>query len=348
MSELQPTGQSPNPSIEDLFSNCPLKEFEDYKTYIVSHPLYDRVTNNWKIILMDCSTAIAIIGFVATFFMGSALVCTAFLFTAVASGVGSFYMRQFSTLSDLENTAKDLRETKEKFEGIAKDLEKENQRLCESNRQLEQNNAVYRENNQTLIQTNGRLNNQVTQLTLQVTQLRESADKIRSEVVRFQQQNSHLHTNVRGFDESLRTLDQQILNSRALCEQIRAHLASQQLGLGQQMEQLGRYLSDLRADNRVSERIQELANLQKEVLQATKQLHEIQVQYATERANFQTIHTALVQLRNQFDQAIRDASNNMQANNQQFKDNVTALASERQRIHDLIHRHFSNSPPLSG
>lgn len=301
--------------------------------------LFDRVTANWKVKLMDASTVIAVCGFAFTFFFAQSFLCAAFLLTAVASGVAAFYMRQFSELKDIEETAKDLKETKDKLEEVAKNLQSENQQLSESNRQLQLNNAAFQQNNTTL-------NHQVAQLTLQVTQLRESAGRIRSEVVRFEQENSHLHNHVTGFGESLRVIDQQILNSRALCDQIATHLSSQEAGLDRQLDLLGRYLAELRADNRVNERIQELASLQREAMQATQQLHEatqqlheIQLQYATERANFQTLHQALVQLKDQFDAAIRDAA----SNNQNLRENVTALSEERRRIQQIINQHFGAS-----
>lgn len=331
MNGLQPTSSLTN----GIFS-----PIETCKNYICTNSLIGRVSANWKVLLMDCSTILSITCFVISFLTGSTLVCSAFFLLSIASGISAFYMRQFSILPELANTAKDLRETKEKFDNIAASLRNENSRLSAANRDLTKNNTLFRENNQNLTQTNARLNQQVTQLTLQVTGLRESAEKIRSEMVRFQQENGHLHAHVSGFNESLRTLDGQILSSRALCEQIVGHLSSQHQELGEQLGQLGRYLSDLRADNRVHERIQELGTLQDQVKQATEQLHQIQLQYAAERANFQAIHEALVQLRSQFDLAIRDASSNMQANNQQFRTNLNELGAERQRIHDLINRHF--------
>ncbi len=344
MNGLQPVRQTLNLYTDGLFSKCPFPSFDPFKNNCCSHPLIERVTSNWKVLLMDCSTIITISCFAVTFLMGSTVLCSAFFVAAVASGVSAFYMRQFSTLSDLEDTARGLKETKEKFEVIAKDLEKENNRLSASNRELERNNTVFQQSNQNLIQTNVRLNQQVAQLTLQVNQLRESAERIRSEVVRFKDANNHLHTNVRGFDDSLRTLDQQILGSRALCDQIGTHLATQQEGLGQQLAQLGRYLTDLGADNRIHERIQALAELQRQLTVATGQLHATQLQYAVERANFQAIHDSLVLLRNQFDLAIREAAGNLQANNRAFRDNVSALSQERQRLQDLINRHFGGAP----
>lgn len=312
-------------------TQCPLSYFETWKSSICSHPLFERVTSNWKVILMDVSTIVSISSFVITFLMGSSFLCSTFFFVSIASGISAFYMRQFSTMTGLEDTASHLKN--------------ENSRLRESNNELHRNNTLFRENNQTLLQNNTRLSQQVTQLSLHVTQLKESAENIRAQVVRFQQENNHLHHHVNGFDSSLRVLDQQILNSRALCEQITGHLSTQQEGLGQQLEQLGRYLSDLRAEGRVHERIQELGALQEQVSQAAGQLHTIQLQYATERANFQAIHQALVVLKGQFDSAIRDAASNMTANNHQFRDNVSALASERQRIHELINRHFAGRSP---
>lgn len=359
-------GLSPIKQACDRFSNGCVPQFsfspfENCKSCICSHPLVNRVTNNWKIILVDCSTIIAISCFVITFFNGSAIFCSVFAVMAISSGISAFYMRRFSTLRDLEATAKGLKETKERLETITSNLEKENQRLADTNRELQSTNESFRATNRELQttneafrQTNAHLTSQVAQLTLQVTQLRESAERIRSEVVHFQQENSHLQNNVQGFDQSLRILDQQILASQALCSQISNHLSSQQQGLGEQLGQLGQYLAELRAENRVHERIQELDLLRQQIQQAVGQLHSLQLQYATERANFQAIHSALVQLRNQFDIAIQDAVSSMQSNNRELRENLTAnqqqldnhlsgLASERQRIQHLINRFFPRS-----
>jgi chromosome segregation ATPase len=344
------------------WSQLEFPQIEKCKSVICTNPLVDRVTSNWKVILMDCSTVIAVICCVATFFSGAPMMCAAFAVMAISSGISAFYMRRFSTLSDLETTAKGLKETKEKLEQITKDLERENKRLAETNLELQRTNEAFLQTNRELQttneafqQTNARLTTQVTQLTLHVAQLRESADRIRSEMIRFQQENAHLRNNVQGFDQSLGILDQQILASRVLCEQITNHLATQQEGLGEQLNQLRQYLSELRAENRVAERIQALGALQQQVQQATSQLHDIQLQYAAERANFQAIHEALVQLRNQFDTAIRDAVSSMQFNNQQFRDNmsenqqtfqdnINALSAERERIQQILNRY--NRPPL--
>jgi chromosome segregation ATPase len=333
MSGLRIVSHSFNTYTGQLPLNClpnPLSDLPSLSSLI------DRVSTNWKVLLMDTSTILAATACVITFLMGHSFIWPAFLFTAAASGVAAFYMRRFATLQELERAIQELKETKERFEEIAKNLEGQNLQLAESNRQLQQNNAVFQQNN-------AMLQRQVTQLSLQVTQLRESAQKIRTEVARFGQENNLLHANVRGFNDNLRALDQQIINSRALCEQIAGHLSSHEVGLGRQLEQLERYLAELRADNRVSERIQELGNLQQQITQAANQLHTVQLQYATERANFEAIHGALVQLKNQFDLAIRDAAGNLQANNQQFRSNISALSAERQRIHDLLNRHFATA-----
>jgi chromosome segregation ATPase len=339
-----------------LSGYCP--QFEKCKSFICTHPLMDRITNNWKVILMDCSTVIAVSGCVVTFFANSPLLFSAFAIMAISSGVSAFYMRRLSMLSDLETTARELKETKEKLAKIAQDLEKENNRLSETNRELQRTNEAFRTTNRDLQNTNAafrqthvQLTQQVTQLTLQVTQFQESAQRIKTELIRFQQENAHLHNNVQGFDQSLRTLDQQILTSQALCDQIAHHLASQQQDLGGQLNQLRQYLADLRAENRLHERIQELGTLQQQIQQAADQLHHLQLQYATERANFQAIHEALVQLRNQFDAAIRDAVSSLQLNNQQFRDNIsanqqqfqnhlTALSAQEHRVRQLLNRTF--------
>lgn len=312
----------------NLQGRCPFPCLEPWKSRICSHPLFQRVTANWKIILMDCSTIICISSVVITLLSAQPFFCAAFAVAAVASGVSAFYLRRFSTLADLELTAQGLKLSKEKLEKVANSFEKENNRLKESNQELQRNNDTFRANNQILSQTNTRLTGQVAALTLQITQLQESAERIRSEVQRFQQENSQLHINVR-------TLDNQILNARALSDQISGQLASQQQGLGEQLEQLKRYLIDLGADNRLHERMQHLTQLQTNANQATEQLHRIQVQYAEELARFQAVQNALLQIRNQFDAAIGEA----RSNNQHLRSHVDALAVERQRIHDLLNRH---------
>ena len=463
-------------------------QFEKW-TYICTNPLFDRVTKNWQVTLLDCSTVIAVCAFIATLLTGSIISCTAFAIFAVASGVGAFYMRQFSNLSDLEKTVQNLRVSKENFENIARNLTQENNRLSETNRQLQQTNVAFQATNGELRTTNGQLQttntglqttneqlqttntalqatngqlqttndairqtnshltdqvtqltttngnleqtntrltnqvtqlattagnleqtnthltdqvtqlatttgnleqtnshltnqvtqlattngnleqtntrltnqvtqltSQVTQLTLQATQLRESATRIKEEIVSFQKQNLHLNNNVKGFDQSLRVLDQQILASGSLCDQIRSHLAAQQQSLGVQLDQLKEYLAELRAENRVHEKIQELGTLRDQFQQETAKLQEVQLQYTTECANFQAIHGALVTLKDQFDAAIRDAASDMRSNNQQLQNNITiqqqqsqenvnALAVERERIHQLLSRY--NGQPFS-
>jgi len=122
------------------------------------------------------------------------------------------------------------------------------------------------------------------------------------------------------------------------------------------LDQLKEYLAELRADNRVHERIQELGTLHNQVQQAATQLQDVQLQYAAERANFQAIHEALVQLKDQFDDAIQDAASDLRTNNQQFRDNMTtnqqqfqnninALSAERQRIQQILNRYNNGQPP---
>ncbi|MBI2810532.1 MAG: hypothetical protein HYX67_06880 [Candidatus Melainabacteria bacterium] len=287
---------------------------------------------------MDCTTIIAVCAVVITFFSGYPVLCTLFVLFSVTSGVSAFHMRQFSTLQDLEKTADGLRETRIRLEGVAADLQRENNRLAQTNRELLQTNDAFRATNLSLQQTNTRLNTQVTQLTLQVTQLRETAERIKEEMLRFQRENSHLSANVRGFDQSLRVLDQQILSSRALCDQITSHLTAQQQSLGPQLEQLGRHLAELRQDNRVHERIRELVELQRQILTASGQLNTLRQEFATERGHIQGIHQALSALRGQFETTLNNAASSLQANNRQFRDNLDRMNAELRRVQTILNR----------
>lgn len=324
-----------------------LPQLEDVKTYICSYPLFNRVTTHWKVLLMDCSTILSITCFVITFIHGATFFCVIFAIVSTSSAVAAFYMRRFEELQDLETTTKKLKETKEKFETLATNLERENHRLSQTNRELSRTNEAFQTThrelqttNQAFRTTNAQLVQQVTELTLQVTQLRESAERIRGEVARFQQENAQLGTQVTGFEQSLHVLDQQITASRDLCAQISNHLASQQQGLGEQLTQLSQYLAELRTQDSVHQRIQELTTLHQQVLLATHQLHTLQQQYTEERSHFEAVHNALVQLRNQFDTTLQNAASSYANNNQQFREGISALAAERERIQNLLNHYF--------
>ncbi len=299
-------------------------------SYIYSNPLLGRISANWKTLLMDSSTATTIGCFVLSFLGGNTILLATFGFLAVASGVGSFYMRRFAVLSDLETTAHGLKQAKEHFEGIAKNFEKENVRLSEANKDLQRNNDQFRTSNATLIQTN-------TSLALQVTQLRNSAEQICSEVERFKAENSTFNVNISALEDQLR-------NSRALCEQIEAHLASQQLGLGDQLKILETYLSELRQSGAVHSRIQELATLQQQAKTATGELHQIQLQYASERSKLESVRESLEKLGHQFDEAVQAAAQDMRINNAEFRQNISALAAERDRLYGILNPRGSFNP----
>ncbi len=326
-------------------------QLEKIKKNIYANPLLNRITVNWKVILMDCGTIIAVTCVVFTFFNGATVFCAAFFILSVSSGVGSFYMRRFALLKGLEQTAKGLRESQQRFETLAKNLERENTRLTQTNQELLQTNEAFRNTNrdlqatnhdlqntnQAFRDTNTRLTQQVASLTLQVTQLRESAERIRGEVVRFQQENTHLHLNVQGMNATIQALDQQINNSRALCEQITQHLANQH-GLGQQLQQLAQYLNELRNNGIVHQRIQELDTLRTQTQLTTQQLNQVQVQYAQTHGQFQALHSALVQLKDQFERSITGAATQMSTNNQEFRTTLT-------NFQQLLNRSVPGSPP---
>jgi chromosome segregation ATPase len=337
-------------------------QLEGVKSCICSNPLVNRVSTNWKVLLMDCSTIISTTCVVLAFLEGATLLCGVLAIVAFASAVSSYYMRHYAALTDLETTATRLRETNERIEASAASLQVENTRLTENNRVLERNNEAIQSTNrdlqatnQAFQNTNGRLTQQVTSLALQVTQLRESADRInreaeriQGEVLRFNTENSALGTNVQGFSDSLTVLTEQIAASRGLCEQITNHLSTQQSGLGQQLTQLGTYLTELRSQNGVNERRIELDRLREQALQQTTLLGELRVQYAAERARFEAIGGALNLIREQF--ATTLATNNQQfaSERERMDQSQQRMEQTNQRIEQLLNQYFPNNVPTQG
>jgi predicted nucleic acid-binding Zn-ribbon protein len=319
-------------------------QVEKIKECICTNSLVNRVTTNWRIILMDSSTIIASTCVFITFAQSMTLICAAFTVLALTSGVGSFYMRRFEELRDVEETARDLRATKERFEVLAGTLERENRQLSATNQQLLQTNEAFRQTNRDFLTTNRSLTQQVASLTLQVTQLRESATRIRDEVQRFQQQNTSLQTTAVDFGQSLRALDQQIETSRALCGEITQHLSTQQSEVGQQLAQLGRYLEDLRSETGLLQRLQEFGSLNNQVRETLEQLHQLQNEYARERGNFEAIHTSLTLLRSQFDTSMTNAVSGVNQSNSQYQVNNQQFQNVLVRIQQLLGQYFPGQP----
>lgn len=298
---------------------------------IYSNPLINRVSNNWKVLLMDCSTIIAVTGVFLTFVYGMTFFCAALSFVAISTGVGCFYMRRFEELRDLEETARGLRETSAHVESAAQGLREENsvlraengvlsqtsQEMQATNRGLQEAKEFYRQNCEQLTK-------KVAELTIQLDDLKGSATKIREEVLSFQEKNAKLGTNVEGLDQCLQTLDGQISASGELCNLIAVQLASHEENLGQQLEQLKQYLESLQKQN-AREKILEVGELNRQVTAALTQLGELQSQSAQEAGRLEVVHDAFVQLKDQFEAALREG-------NQEFRSNLDSLQQNIVRL----------------
>ena len=326
-----------------------------------SYQLLGRITSHWKEIVMIAGTALAINCAVAALFYGSVAIAVPFFLLGGLTAMGAFYMRQFSSLQSLENTAKGLAQERARFSTIATQLEHENNRLKNTNQDLIRTNESFKQTNQQLIETrnslqatnrqlqesNDRLTRQVTLLTVQVTQLRESAERIKLEMQRFNQSNTSLAQHVQSLNDGVRILDRHIDSSRALCSEITQQFSSQQQSLGQQMHELTQYLKDLCSDQGVVGRINSLQALQQQIAQATSQLNAISVQQAQERGRLETIRDILVRLREEFNTvlgSLHSANQTHLAHNQQLGNNVQWLAQEREKIQKLLNTFFAQPP----
>lgn len=321
----------------------PAQDYVDHlKHKIAEYILSGRVSSQWQECAMIAGIAAAVIGVVFTFFAGSTLLCSCFIISLAVSSIGAYYMHYYAMLQDLEETISDLRQTQVRYETIANDLQRENTRLEASNETLSRSLDEFRQANeqfrlritdlegsivrldaanQTLEETRGRLERHVADLTLQVTHLSQSADQIRQEMLRFQSENAHLAGNIRGFDTSLNTLNQQINTSRALCAQIELHLTAQREDFGRQVGELRQLITDLRTNDSTNEKLALLTQLNGQIQAAAAQLGQLQAQFAAERANYESIRVELARLRDSY-----------AATNRDLRGNVNDLRTEREAI----------------
>lgn len=302
--------------------------FEAAKDFFFSNPLFNRISD-WKIIMMDCSTIIAITCAFMTFVSGTTILCAAMTTVAIASAVGAFYMRQFVVLGDLQETAR-------RFTDLAHNLEGENAQLIQTNQELLQTKDELLQEITKLNTSNDVLSKQVTRLALQADALSGSAIKIRKEMEQFNTQNLQQGEYTGALKESLEKLDLQISNSTALCNLISDQMSEKQLALGQEMTMLRKYLEELRSKDSVSTKIQELEKLHKALKETTQEINIVKVQFSEERGNFEGLRGALQMLREKFNndigEAAKDIRTSLTQNNQDFRASLTGLEHQMQAI----------------
>ncbi|MES2122692.1 MAG: hypothetical protein V4492_07960 [Chlamydiota bacterium] len=298
-----------------FFQQCspldPFKPLREVKEKILATPMMQRVTANWQTLLLGASTAVAVAAFAVALFTGAHLSCGVFFLLTVTSAIGAAAAHRSAALNSLQTSVADLKIENDRLKTTARDLEN-----------------TYRRYEQQV----GILTTQVSQLHLQLNQMRESAQRIRDEVNRFQQQNAQMGHNNHQLNQTLQLIDQQHQTSTALAAQIGNILDNHQAGLGNLLHQLETRLTEISADNRVLERIQQLDHLRYQVQQATTDLGSLRTQFAQERAEYNLISQSLWQLRHEFQAVLSSASGQFGHNNntlQQIADRFQQMLNNR-------------------
>jgi|GEM_PF-2910678 len=351
-------------------AQLPLFTWRDFVSTCKEHatsPLVKRViTSHWQELLFIGGMVIAVVSAATAFFYGSPLLAVSFLALGALNATGAFYMHQFSALQDLEKTAETLKKETQRLSSIADTFEKENRTLAQTNqsllrtnerfkvialrlkrtqRELFQTNLAFRGTNSALQRTNAQLQEtntslgqQVTQLTIQVSQLQESAARIRDEVQHFAQGNIQFDDHLRRLNASVRLIDDQITSSRHLCALITDRLDTQSQGLGEQIQALRQYFRELSDQNAITQRIQQFTTLQEQIHRSTQEFHQMNTQYAEERARLLEIQNVLLRLRQAFEALLLDlnaANTDHRTQNQQLHHNVDRLSELLARIPPL-------------
>lgn len=368
-----------------------IREFATFSPYlfpICNHPVVQEIKKKWKVIVMDCATALAVAAFVIAFFKSSLLVTFGFGFLAGTSIIGSFYMRRFNNLQSLEQNLQTLEQSvvglqksENRFRVLAKDykiqnqhlaqtsdalkktqvelqaennklhqtsqalkntqlaLECENKKLHQTSQALKRTQLAMQLENKKLQQTNQQLAEQTSRLTLQVTQLTECGQRIQQEVRLLTTNNVQFGENNEVFRRNLALLDKELFISQNLSTRIASDLGSHGKQLNEQVNELKGYLAELRAENGVKEKIEQLGVLQDQMKERHLELnnlrnefHNIQLQYREESARFEAVHQALVQLRQEWERGIQSAIQDFSSQNQNLKDTTQKLNAKVEKL----------------
>lgn len=291
---------------------------EGATTCILSNPLINRVTSNWKVLLMDCATVVAISCMFWTYINGLTVLCSAFTVISVAAAASSFYIRRFEAFQNLENTTRDLQETRQRLEVQVTNLHQETNRLNQANHTLEESNNTYRANNNQLTQQVAALRLQCTSLSQSAETIRDQVGTLRGQLQTFGEENTHLRDHVGQLVGSLESLEGRLSASRELNREVETHLGSLQEDLRQRCEQLGQGLQRILTDSALVNRLQALDILQQRQTSTTQQLQSVQLELARERGNFEALHNAWQQLKTDFEDSIH-------ANNESFHQYIAMI-----------------------
>ena len=202
---------SPLPSFNRQFSPETLKTLADWQAKILGNPVAQRLTNNWKVLIMDTSTAISITGLaIATLSGASVAAGVAILFVSCASGVGSFYMRQFAALKSLETSVINLKATQQRLEELTRHYQKENAQLTRTRQQLQETNVALQGTNRDLQNTNQELQNTNTALRATNTDLQTTNQELQETNRQFGETQRRLESTAAGYEAQLQELRQSI------------------------------------------------------------------------------------------------------------------------------------------
>jgi chromosome segregation ATPase len=324
--------------------------------YIYSYPLINRVATNWKAYLMDCSTAISVAYLAVSFFTSSLLVSLAYSVTAIASGIGSIYMRYYSDLTDLQETTKGLEATSQKFQKEAENYKAQNASLMASNQQYQNENRKLAESTQRLeaqinaLTTQGsKLETNVQSLTLVNTQMTNNTANIRDVLNEMITTQKTAGKDVAGLTTLLGTLDSVTSQSNLLCSEIKTIYSQQQSAVSNQIARFEGFLDDLRENKALQNSVKALEQLKTQESLAAQRLHEIQLQSARELVTLQQTEQALKRTNDDFNRMYKEHTLGLRGQNTVLETNVTELGQQVQQFGSMIAgvASYLNSPPPS-
>ncbi len=249
---------------------------------------------------------IAIAGCTAAFFSGAQLVGGAFLLLTFIQKMSLYWIKNITALSN--------------------ELTAENHHFRTMNSELKQISQDFRRTNETF-------ECQVLLLTTQVSQLTISAQRIKEELSLFAQENRTLEISSQRLNASIAQLEKEITTSQVLSEQISQHLNVQNTEFGEHLKCFQTLLQEIRSDNSCLQKIQMLACLNTNLAETKDQLAQVQIKYAKELVKWETLTEALKTIKNDFDAA-----------NGELRENIGGLASETERIRELVNRGLAENP----
>lgn len=309
---------------------------------------------NWRNLIMGAGTALAVMGFVVSYFKGMVIYCAGSFLLGVVTLFGGYYVRKFPTLLALNQLVPSLQRTN-------RDLRETSNRLSHETGVLKHENEELRRTREALQGIEGNLRTQVeqfsqrnTQLGAQIAQMQAAGSKIEQQVALLAQENLRFRNSLDGLDRrndafharfgsDLSALEGQISLTRSLNQEIFAHVAKQKHDLSSQLQELNQLLADLRNKDFFPQQMAIITELRGQMEKLRKQSHELTLAITGKKTEFAYEEQELSRIRKELEETSQRLAHNVE----QLKETRAQLDASVVQLREQVDRRIQAGTPAT-